>query len=180
MSAPGRRILIIGCAGAGKSTFAVALGRKLDLPVIHLDAIYWQPGWQAPPAEAWAQTVRALLQRDRWVMDGNYGGTLAERIQACDTVVFLVFSRWLCLYRVFKRSIAGYGRVRPDQGAECPERFPTGAFLWWIWTYPHRRTPKILALLHDVEGEKAVFVLRSPSEATRFLAAIDRSVAVSR
>src|SRR4051812_22129729 len=71
-----RRVLVIGSGGAGKSTFARSLAERLGLPLIHLDALYWRPGWVETPKEEWAREVRRLLSADRWVMDGNYGGTL--------------------------------------------------------------------------------------------------------
>ena len=47
-----QRIAIVGPAGSGKSTLARQLGDVLDLPVVHLDALFWQPGWREPSREA--------------------------------------------------------------------------------------------------------------------------------
>src|SRR5688572_4725457 len=96
-----RRVLIIGSAGAGKSTLAQQLGAIVGLPVIHLDAHYWNAGWKETPQEEWKQRVAELLRRDAWIMDGNYGSTLRERVEAADTVILLDLSRVRCLYRVF-------------------------------------------------------------------------------
>ena len=76
----GQRILIIGSGGAGKSTLARRLGELTGIPVIHLDAHYWLPGWVVTPKEEWAGKVDALLQGDRWIMDGNFGSTLKQRL----------------------------------------------------------------------------------------------------
>jgi adenylate kinase family enzyme len=43
----GRRVIVTGLAGSGKSTFSLALAVKTGLPVIHLDLHFWQPGWVA-------------------------------------------------------------------------------------------------------------------------------------
>ncbi len=88
-----KKILIIGSGGSGKSTLAVRLGELLQLPVIHLDEHFWQPGWVEPPREEWKTKVDEFCSRDAWIMDGNYGGTLEERITASDTVLFLDRSR---------------------------------------------------------------------------------------
>jgi adenylate kinase family enzyme len=72
-----RRVLVIGSGGAGKSTFSVALGKRLELPVIHLDAHFWRPGWVETPKPEWRERVAQLAARDAWVMDGNYGGHVA-------------------------------------------------------------------------------------------------------
>ncbi|MEM6646980.1 MAG: hypothetical protein AAF730_12090 [Bacteroidota bacterium] len=96
MSAPDfsamRRVIIIGSGGSGKSTLAKRLGEQLSLPVIHLDAHYWNPGWVETPPDAWAAKVDTLIKGEAWVMDGNYGGTMDARIARADTVIFLSFS----------------------------------------------------------------------------------------
>lgn len=167
-----RKILIIGSGGAGKTTLAVELGRLLTLPVIYLDALNWQPGWVETPKEKWNRIVADLVRQECWIMDGNYGGTMEIRLQACDTVIFFAFSRWICLYRMFKRVLRYYGQTRPDMGPGCPEQLPDWAFIRWIWTYPRLKTPEILKMLRAWEGQKTVVILRSPAEARRFLAAI--------
>ncbi|HVF90708.1 MAG TPA: AAA family ATPase, partial [Blastocatellia bacterium] len=105
---------MIGSGGAGKTTFAKQLGARLDVEVIHLDSIYWHPGWVETSKAEWLKTVEELLKLDSWVMDGNYSGTLDVRLQACDTVIFLDISRLICLWRVLKRLIKYRNRSRPD------------------------------------------------------------------
>ncbi|MEM1041986.1 MAG: DNA topology modulation protein [Bacteroidota bacterium] len=163
-----RRVLVIGSGGAGKSTVAARISQRLGLPVIHLDALYWQPGWVETPADEWEQIVRQLLPREAWVMDGNYGGTLDLRLAAADAVVFLDTPRLLCLWRVVKRWAQFYGRSRPDMARDCPERL-TEDFVRWIWRYPQEQRPRILDKLRAVEQEKRVVVLASTTEVCHFL-----------
>ena len=163
-----RRVLVIGSGGAGKSTFAVQLGERTGLPVIHLDALFWRAGWRETPREEWAARVEELLARDEWIMDGNYGGTMERRLAACDTVVFLDFHRALCLWRVIKRRARHRGRSRPDMAEGCEERL-TWEFIRWVWDYPRTRRPGVLKRLSELSEGQRVFVLRSPREAQRFL-----------
>ena len=107
-----RRVLIIGSPGAGKSTFSRALASTTKLPLIHLDAEFWQAGWRETPREQWVQRVAELVRADSWIMDGNYGGTLPARISAADTVVLLALPRLQCLYRVLQRTLPSLRRVR--------------------------------------------------------------------
>jgi adenylate kinase family enzyme len=159
------RILIIGSGGAGKSTLARTLHGILDLPVIHLDALYWQPGWVEPSRAEWQERVDSLISQDKWIMDGNYGGTLDRRLEACDTVFYLDLSRLLCLFRVLRRSIRYLGRPRPDMNQGCAERLPTFEFIKWIWQYPVTRRPGILKKLTSAQlAGKRVIIPKTPQE----------------
>jgi adenylate kinase family enzyme len=163
-----RRVLIIGPGGAGKSTLAGRLADATGLPVVHLDARYWRPGWDATPVEEWRSVVSTLVDAPEWIMDGNYGGTLDLRIPAADTIIYLDWPRALCIWGVVKRRLRP-GTANPSRAAGCPERL-SPEFLWWIWTYPTRRRPDILRRLKDVSDEKTVIVLRSRREMNALVA----------
>ena len=114
--AVGRRIVVTGMAGAGKSTFSRALAAKTGLPVIHLDLHFWKPGWAEPSEDEWREKQRGLLDGDGWIADGNYEATLDDRLERADTVVFLDTPWWVCAGRAFLRGI----RKRPV-GFELPD-----------------------------------------------------------
>lgn len=165
-----RKILVIGAGGSGKSVLAARIAAWTGLPLIHLDAVFWKPGWAETPRDEWRRIVERLVQRDAWVMDGNYGGTLALRLAACDTVLFLDFQPLLCLWRVLKRRVRFHNKSRPDAGSDCPERL-NWEFLRWIWTYRRKRRPKVLEKLSAAAAEgKQVIVLRDSNAVGDFLA----------
>lgn len=164
-----QRVLVIGAGGAGKSTFAARLGLRTGLPVVHLDREYWQPGWIEPHPEAWVTTIARLTAGERWILDGNFGGSLERRLAACDTVVFLDMPRLACLRRVLSRYLRYRGSARPDMTPGCNEKLPL-EFLWWIWTYPTRRRPAVLRCLRGLRADQTAVVLRSDADVERFLA----------
>ena len=166
-----RKVLVIGSGGAGKSTFALRLGARLGLEVIHLDKEHWRPGWVEPPQDEWRRRVEELVARDAWVMDGNYSGTLDVRLAACDTVIFLDLPRAVCLWSVLKRTAAYRGTSRPDMAEGCPEKIDL-EFVQWIWGYRSRSRPKVLALLEQHAHDKRIIRLRSRAEAESFLASV--------
>jgi adenylate kinase family enzyme len=165
-----QRVLVIGSGGAGKSHFARALGARTGLPVTHLDELYWRPGWVPEERDAWAARIATLLASPVWILDGNFGGTLAQRLAACDTVVFLDVPRLVCLRRVLLRWWNHRGRSRPDMAPDCPERLDV-EFVRWILTYPEARRPAVLKQLADAGPAVRVVRLRSTREGADFLAA---------
>jgi adenylate kinase family enzyme len=163
-----QRVLVIGSSGSGKTTLSRRLGTLLKLPVIHLDTLYWSPGWIEPDKAQWSETVRKVTGEKAWVLDGNYSGTLAQRIEAADTVVFLDLSRLVCVWRVLKRVVKHRGETRPEMPDGCPEKLNL-AFLLWIWNYPSRSRRKVLALLEACRATKNVVHLRTRRDVERFL-----------
>ncbi len=163
-----QRVAIIGSCGAGKSTLAQQLGRRLGLNVIHLDQVYWQPGWIEPDPQTWRQQIRTLAAKPTWIMDGNYSGTFDLRLPIADLVIFLDFPRWHCLGRVLKRIWQYRGQTRPDMAPHCPERL-NWQFLWYVWCFPTHNRPKIVQALATLPRQSVV-ILRNPRAVQQFLA----------
>ena len=161
------RVLIIGCGGAGKSTLARKLGEKTGLPVIHLDKLFWKPGWVESSQEEIDQKIQEAIAKPRWILDGNFNRTMSQRIARCDTVIYLDFSRFACLRGVAKRILTTYGTVRPDMGAGCPERFDL-EFLRWVWNFNKNKRQRYYDMLNSLEG-KQVYILKSRREVDAFL-----------
>lgn len=170
-----QRILIVGICGAGKSTLASALARRLDLPVIHLDREYWQPGWTMPDRDWWHERVQELVSGDRWVMDGSYASTLPYRLPRADTVIHLDFPRRIAMYRIFKRILHTYGQTRPDMANGCPEQFDW-EFLKYAWAFPRTERPKLEAMLTELGPGQTLIHMRHPREVTGFLESARRHV----
>lgn len=144
-----KRIAVVGPGGAGKSTFARELGMRTGLPVVHLDRRYWRPGWVETPREAWAALQAELFSEDRWIADGNYGGTFDVRFARADTVIVLALPRLTCLVAALRRSLRNRGTE--VQAAGCPERVDF-RFLQWIWRYEKDSRPRLDAALARHRG----------------------------
>ncbi len=157
------RILIFGCGGVGKSTLCRSLGERLDLPIIHLDYYYWQPNWIETPKDEWRDKVKELVQGERWVMDGNFFGTLDLRMALADAVIYLDFPRWFCYYRILKRYKMERGKVRKDIGPGCFEK-ADWAFMKWIWGFNKKLKPQIFDAIEKYGKEDKTIILRSVKE----------------
>ncbi|MBJ8005217.1 DNA topology modulation protein [Bacillus cereus] len=163
-----KKIILIGSGGSGKSTLAKQLGNKLKIQVYHLDALFWKPNWVGVPREEQRTVQNDLIKEEKWIIDGNYGGTMDIRINAADTIIFLDIHRTICVYRAFKRIVQYRNKTRPDMGAGCEERFDL-QFFKWIWEYPKTKRPAILKRIDQLNKDKRVIILKTPSEVQRFL-----------
>ena len=166
-----QRVLVIGSPGSGKSTLATELARRTGLPLIHLDQEHWRPGWVEPSKEEWQRQLQQLVAGERWIIDGNYSGSLEMRLARADTVVDLEFPAWLCVWRLLRRIATSWRRVRPDMAEGCPEQFNLG-FVFYTAAVPYTRKKRTLAKLASFGGK--IILLRSPAKARRFLASIER------
>lgn len=166
-----KKVIVIGSGGSGKSTFAGELGKRTGIEVIHLDREYWRPNWEKMPTDEWEAKVAAMLERDSWIMDGNFGGTREMRMRAADTIIFLDVPRHICLYRILKRTFQYYGRSRPEMTEGCNERFDL-EFILWVWNYPNATRDRILTAL---EGflDKTLISLRSTAEIREYLCGVN-------
>lgn len=161
-----RRVAIIGCGGAGKTTLALELGRSLDLPIVHIDAVNWR-GASPARVEGWPELHTALVAGERWIIEGMKPGVLRERLVRADTVVFLDLPRRTCLLGVAARRARFRRRPRPETGR--PDRV-TRPYLRWVWRFGRDVRPGVLDALSSYGGE--LVTLRSRREVDRFAKAI--------
>ena len=106
----GRRIVVLGASGNGKTTVARALAARLGVPHVELDALHHGPNWSAPPAEEFRSRVAAALAGDGWVADGDYSSKLGDLVlERAETAVWLDQPLPLILWRLWRRT---YRRVR--------------------------------------------------------------------
>lgn len=165
------RILIIGSPGSGKSTLARALAAREELPLTHLDRLYWAPGWQEIDKPTWLARLDAALAGPRWIIEGNYSSTLERRLARADRVLLLDLSPFRCTWRILRRTLTHYGKVRPDMAEGCPERFSL-SFLWYVLSFRLLVLPRALDKLERFGGE--VVWLGTPREIAAFLGSEQR------
>ena len=163
-----KRIVIIGCGGAGKSTLARKLGEIMELPVVHLDQIFWSPGnWQHLGKEEFDARLLAEMEKESWILDGNYNRTMAMRLDRCDTVIYLDYNRFVCIAGWLRRVITNWGKARADMAPGCKEWFDP-EFFQWLWTFNRNYRQKYHAMLSDLQ-HKQVYIFHNRRQLKRFL-----------
>jgi len=166
-----QKVLVLGCCGAGKSTFSKKLHSILKLPLIHLDSYYHKPNWKEPEKEEWAKVLKKILSRESFIMDGTYLESLDERIKKSDTIIYLDYSLIKCFFRVIKRVLIDFGKKRSDMAPGCNEEFDL-EFLWFVLTFNNKFRKEIIQKLNSVKNKKKVAIFKTDKHADKFLAQI--------
>lgn len=169
------RIMVIGCCGAGKSTLSKKIQDITGLPLYHLDQIYWLPNWTEPTKEVWLEKAAEVVKKEKWIIDGNYGSSMDQRLAYADTVVFLDRSRWTCLWRVTKRILSNYKQKRFDMAEGCYERFDW-KFMVYVFHFNDIKKPQILKRLKKVGDKKTIHICKSDKDVDRLLEKLNHQI----
>lgn len=161
------KIIVVGCGGAGKSTFSRELSNKLDIPVYHLDKLFWNEGWIETPKAEFNKKIEKVINKDKWIIDGNYIRTIDIRAKKADTIIFINMPTYICLYRIFKRRFMYRRKSRPDMAEGCPEGIDI-EFFKWVLSYNKKIRPEILKKL-SLYKEKDIIILNGKKEVRKFL-----------
>ena len=157
------RIIVLGRSGAGKSTFTRMAAKRLALPAIHLDQLYWQPGWAEGDQDAFLTKVADVAKQDRWIVDGGYRVTWPHTMPRAHAIVYLNLPRWRSMLGVITRILTTYGKVRADSAPGCPERFDW-EFLNYVWTWDKAVRPVVEHAIHTRPRDCALFVIHHRRE----------------
>ena len=164
------RILIIGGNGCGKTTLAQKLATKLDLPLIHLDVLYWRDNWKNASKDEFDELLMKELLKPKWIIDGNMNRSIPLRLKYCDTVIYMDFSRIMCVYGAIKRVVKNYGKSRFDMGGYCPEKFNKEKFefIKTIWNHDKTNRIRFYDMLNN-ESAVNIIVLKNRWQVNQFL-----------
>ena len=157
-----QRIIVIGCPGSGKSTVSRALHNKTGIPLYHLDMMYWNADKTTVEKSVFFERLSAVLEKDEWIIDGNYSSTMELRMAACDTVIFLDYPLDVCLDGIKER------RGKPRSDMPWIETEEDAEFIEFIKNYNEQQKPKVLELLEKY-SDKNIVILESREQADAFL-----------
>ena len=158
-----KKVIVVGCPGSGKSTFARKLQEKTGLPLYYLDMIWHKPDKTTLTNEEFDEKLHELIARDEWIIDGNYSRTLEPRLQACDTAFVLDLPLEVCLAGAQAR----VGTKRIDMPWEETEL--SQEFLNYILSFSQQQLPRLLQLAQQYSSQKQVVFFRSRRECDDFL-----------
>ena len=157
-----KKVIVIGCPGSGKSTFAKALHSKTNLPLYHLDMLYWNPNKTTVSKDVFIKRLTEVLKKEEWIIDGNYASTMEMRMKECDTVFFLDFPLEVCLDGIKERK----GKKRTDM--PWIETEDDIEFIEFIKKYNEESKPLVLDLF-EKHSDKRIVIFHSRAKADEYI-----------
>lgn len=161
-----KKVIVIGCPGSGKSTFSKSLSAVTGLPLYHLDKMYWNADGTTVPKSVFTERLRQVLDKETWIIDGNYGSTMEPRMQYCDTIIFLDYSTEVCIDGIRERK----GKPRSDMPCKLLED-DDNEFMEFIRNYNRVSKPKVMKLL-DKYSYKKINIFKNRDEADEYLSSM--------
>ncbi|HIV85779.1 MAG TPA: topology modulation protein [Candidatus Monoglobus merdigallinarum] len=163
-----RRIAVIGFSGSGKSTLAIRLGSILGVPPVHLDSLFWLPGWRADSRENMREKLKPELEKPRWIIEGNYTNVLYdERLNLADTIIMMDINRFVCFKNCIKRRIMYSKQTRPDMTDGCDEKLDFEFAFWVLCKGRKGRKSKYEKL--SSFSDKNIYIFRSRRQAEKYI-----------
>ena len=158
-----KKVIVIGCPGAGKTTFSEKLSKKTGIPLYYLDAIWHKPDRTHISVEEFGERLAEIYARDEWIIDGNYASSIEGRIKECDTVFFFDLPTEVCLEGAIER----LGKKRDDMPWFDNELDPY--FKNTIETFGDYILPYIYEVIERLGEGKDVVIFKSRDEANEYL-----------
>jgi adenylate kinase family enzyme len=165
------KILVVGYSSSGKSTFSKRLSRFYNIPVLHIDKIFFGPNWIERDKTVVEAEIRAFMKQDSYIIDGQYRKLAQERFDQADQIFIFDYNRFKCLYGALKRRIKYHNQNRDTIADGCKERLNL-SFVWWILHGGRKKDSKALLKSYKVQYHDKVIVFKKRKETDQYLRSI--------
>lgn len=165
------RICIFGCPGSGKSTLSKQLSKIIDVEVYHLDNIYWKPNWISISKEEFDEKLLEIMNKSRWIIDGNYNRTLDSRLESSEFIIYLDMNKFTCLMGAVKRYFKYKNKTRDDITNGCKEALDK-EFISYIWNFNKNHRDKYYQKLSSIN--KPYLILKNRRQVKKLVELIKK------
>lgn len=161
-----KKVIIIGCPGAGKSYFSKKLHETTQIPLYHLDMIWHKPDKTHISREEFDKILENIFLKESWIMDGDFSRTMERRIQACDTIILFDVPFEICMQGIKERE----GKKRDDMPWQTS--MADDSLLNEVYNYIPNQLPKVYQLLQQYKHGREIIIFKTRNEAEKWLMTI--------
>lgn len=136
--------MIFGRSGSGKTTFASDLHKITKLPLYHLDKYFFESNWIEKDYNEFMSIQHNIVNKEQWIIDGNSVKSLETRWSKANLVIYFNYSKYVCLYRLFKRLFQNRSHF-DDRAQNCKEKLRF-KFIMYMWNFEKRVSKQIVDL----------------------------------
>lgn len=165
------KILVAGYSSSGKSTFAKRLSKHNQIPVLHIDTIFFGPNWTKRDHETVEEEINQFMSNKSWVIDGQYRNLAVERYDQCEQLFLFDFNRFKCLYGAILRRIKYHNQNRDTIANGCKEKLDL-SFIWWILFSGRKKDSKALMKLYKERYKEKTIVFKNRRQVNAYLKSI--------
>lgn len=159
-----KKIIVIGCPGSGKSTFSRKLNKITNIELTHLDILFWNSDKTTVPNNIFLERLNSVLNKEQWIIDGDYSSTMELRMKECDTIIFLDYPKDICLEGIKNR----IGQKRSDLPWVETSTNEDLEFINLVKEYNIKKRPKVIELLNKY-SDKNIYIFKDRIETEEFL-----------
>lgn len=162
------KIAVIGHSSSGKSTFSKRLSQVYDIPVLHIDKIFFEPNWIERNAKDVECEIRDFMSSKRWIIDGFYRKLATERFDEADRIFIFSFNRFKCLYGAIVRRLKYHNQNRDSVCVGCKERL-NFSFVWWILYGGRKKDSRNLLKRFEQEYHDKIIIFKNRKQTNAYL-----------
>lgn len=162
------KIAVIGHSSSGKSTFSKRLSSVYQIPVLHIDKIFFEPNWVERDKKLVEQEIRDFMTQDHWIIDGFYRKLATERFDEADRIFVFNFNRFKCLYGAIVRRMKYHNQNRDSVCEGCRERL-NPSFIWWILFGGRKKDSRELLKRFEKEYQDKIIIFRNRRQTNLYL-----------
>lgn len=150
------KISVIGYSASGKSTFSKRLAKHYQIPLLHIDTIYFSPGMVVNDKKTSEDKIKAFMNQEDWIIDGTYRYIATERYEEADQLFIFDFNRFKCFYGVLKRYFKYRNKQRDSMADGNPERLDPSFIKWILWDGRKKDSKQLMKSLRQKHQDKVL------------------------